>query len=100
MIKNQRNLLMELILMCDKESYTLLNYHIGGGVIELPDLVEVINEYGNCFKFEYNLENNCWNRIKVEEEQKLVSTHEYGEELKKNKAEGECSRAGYFNVNI
>ena len=83
MKNNQRQLLMELILKCDKENYTLLNYHVGGGVPELPDNVEVINNYGNCFKFEYNVKDVSWTNVEDKDyEDKLVSLKKLRDELK------------------
>ena len=67
MTNEQRLLILNLIDYCDTNKFTLLNYHIGGGVPTIPDNASVVNEYGNYFSIEYISLINEWIKPQIKD---------------------------------
>lgn len=63
MRRTQREILLKLIIFCEKCNYTVLNYNIGGGVPSISDTASVIDEDGGVYDIEYLIGHGDWREV-------------------------------------
>lgn len=61
MFKSQSKLLKQLIKLCEKENYNLLNYNLGDK--KIPCIADIMDENGRQFKLQYNMDEHIWEEI-------------------------------------
>lgn len=64
MKRSQKELLMELIIYCDKVNCNVLSYNIGGGTRETSDRATIIDKNGGCYDLYWLMGCSKWIEFK------------------------------------